>query len=348
MTDQKNKPVLDEQTFEKLLEAAYVMQEHNRKMRELEERMESRERRLREQEAANQVHATAACERGNTKPEQTSRANSDYTLTLAEIVEAQRQIQMRHLELDKAMAVVAERVARITGASGAAIAILEGNMVRYRAGAGAPALPLGSEVPLDTAICAASLRTGQVIRSEDVKLEFLFDPEPCRQRGIVSLVAVPIYHEDKIIGALELYFDRVRGFAEQDIHTCQLMAGLVTEAIGRDAELALKKSMAAERSTMLAAIERLQPNLAAWAEGQTAANQAAATAARVSGRERGCCCEIALLEMRREVAGWRSSFAASAALRVPATGDPPACRASWPRRGRCSDEPGTPRMPLLR
>ncbi|MGC2730408.1 MAG: zinc ribbon domain-containing protein, partial [Candidatus Sulfotelmatobacter sp.] len=84
-----------------------------------------------------------------------------------------------------------------------------------------------------------------------------------------------VYREDEIIGALELYFDRVRGFVEQDIHTCQLMAGLVTEAIGRDAELALKKSMAAERSTMLAAIERLQPNLAAWAEVQPAEDQAA-------------------------------------------------------------------------
>ena len=128
--------------------------------------------------------------------------------------------------------------------------------MRYRAGAGAPALPVGSEVPLAKAICAASLRTGQVIRSEDVNPEVLFDPEVCRQRGILSLVVVPIYRENEIVGALELYFDRIHGFADQDIHTCQLMAGLVTEAIGRDAESTLKKSMAAERSSMLAAIEK--------------------------------------------------------------------------------------------
>jgi putative methionine-R-sulfoxide reductase with GAF domain len=274
VTDQEKKPVLDEQAFEKLLEAAYVLQEHNGRMQELEEKMESQSARLREQEAANQAPAPPR-PANETKPEESSRTNGDYTLTLAEIVEAQRQIQMRRLELDKAMAVVAERVTRITGASGAGIAILEGGTVHYRAGAGTPALPVGSEAPLTTAVCAASLRTGQVIRSEDVNLEFLFDPAPCRQRGILSLVVVPVYREDEIIGALELYFDRVRGFAEQDIHTCQLMAGLVTEAIGRDAELALKKSMAAERSTMLAAIERLQPNLAAWAEDHPAGNQPA-------------------------------------------------------------------------
>ena len=285
MTDREKKPVLDQQTFERLLEAAHVLQEHNRGMRELEERVESRSARLREQESASQ----APLDRSQAKSEETSRSNSDYTLTLAEIVEAQRQIQTRHLELDKAMAVVAERVAKITGASGAAIAILEGTVVRYRAGAGAPALPLGTEVPLEKAVCAASLRTGQVIRSEDVNLEFLFDPETCLPRGIVSLSVVPIYREDEIIGALELYFGKTHGFAEQDIHTCQLMAGLVTEAIGRDAEVTLKKSMAAERSSMLAAIERLQPNLVAWAEGQPAVISAPSLGASPAAAAKSTC-----------------------------------------------------------
>jgi putative methionine-R-sulfoxide reductase with GAF domain len=267
--DQKNKPVLDEQTFDKLLEAAYVIQQHRRKLRDAEERMESHNQRLREQE---QEPAQESPLREKTAAaEKVSRSGSDYTLTLAEIVEAQRQIQARNLELEKALAVVAEKVARITSASGAAVGILDEKMVRYRAGAGPSALPVESEVPLASAICAASVRTGQVIRTEDVNTEVLFDPEPCRQRGILSLVVVPIYHDGDIVGALEIYFDRIHGFTEQDIHTCQLMAGLVTEAISRDAEVKLKMSMAAERSTMLAAIEKLQPNLAALAEQQSTA-----------------------------------------------------------------------------
>jgi len=257
VTDQANKPVLDEQTFEKLLEAAYVLQEHNRKRRELEENLESQSEQLREQDLANQ----ARLEKSKPESEEISRAKNDYTLTLAEIVEAQRQIQMRHLDLDKTLSVVAERVARITSATGAGVGLLEGSTIRYRAGAGSPALPLGTEVPLQAAICQANVRTGQIIRTEEMDTEFLFDPEPCRQRGIQSLIAVPIHYDGNIVGALELYFDKIRGFAEQDIHTCQLMAGLVTEAIGRDAELTVKNSMAAERSKMLATIERLNPGL---------------------------------------------------------------------------------------
>ena len=266
MTEQKNKPVLDEQTFEKLLEAAYVMQEHNRKMRELELSLESQSEQLREQELAQQ----ALLERTKPIPEEQLRPKGDYTLTLAQIVEAQHQIQIRHLQLDSAMGVVAERVARITNASGAGIGILEGKVVRYRAGAGSPALPAGSEVPLRQAICQANIRTGQVIRSEDVNIEILFDPEPCVQRGILSLLAVPIYHDGNIIGSLELYFDRPHGFAEQDIHTCQLMAGLVTEAMGREVQANLKESMATERSNMQAEMERLKPIQPATGNGTAA------------------------------------------------------------------------------
>jgi len=266
--------MLDEQTFEKLLEAAYVLQEHNRKMRELEQSLESQSEKLQQEQAHR-----APPPRSTPESRERSASNTDYTLTLAEIVEAQRQIQIHHLGLDNALAVVAERVARITNASGAAVGILKGTTVHYRAGTGAPALPIGRESPLDSAICVASVRTGKVIRSEDVSTEFLFDPELCRARGILSLVAVPIYHDGDIVGALELYFDRIHGFAEQDIHTCQLMAGLVTEAISRDAESNLKKSMAVERSTMLAAIERLKPDLAAMAEDRPATTRPSLNAA---------------------------------------------------------------------
>jgi putative methionine-R-sulfoxide reductase with GAF domain len=292
-----NKPVLDQPTFEKLLEAAYVIQEHNRRMRELGDNLESQSEKLREQESVSQVPLPRERDQNRDKKEDETARPSDYTLTLAEIVEAQHQIQMRHLDLDKALAVVAERVARITGATGAAVGILEGKMVRYRAGAGAPALPLGTDVPLKTAICNANVRTGQVIRTEDVNIEFLFDPEPCRERGILSLVAVPIYHDGSIVGALELYFDKVHGFAEQDIHTCQLMAGLVTEAIGRDAGLAMKKSMAEERSTMLAAIERLQPNLSAWTDDKAPVSTGANGNASSSAPAKPTCwkCDSTLL-----------------------------------------------------
>jgi putative methionine-R-sulfoxide reductase with GAF domain/predicted RNA-binding Zn-ribbon protein involved in translation (DUF1610 family) len=258
VSDQKSKPVLDERALERLLEAAFVLQEHNRERQTLEQNLGLQSSQPREQKTEP------------SQPEAPGPAGSmnDFTLTLAQIVETQRQIQLRHLDLENVMSLLAERIVSITGAAGAAIGILDAKKVRYRAVSGARTLPPGAEVPMDKALCHACLRVGQVIRCQDVNTEFLVDVEECRRRGIQSMIAVPIYHDGDVTGALELYFATARAFTEQDVHSCQLMAGLATEAFARDDEVTRKKSLAAERATMLEALEKLKPNLAALVGNQ--------------------------------------------------------------------------------
>ncbi|MGB0009238.1 MAG: GAF domain-containing protein [Candidatus Sulfotelmatobacter sp.] len=265
MSDEKKKSGLDERTFGKLLEAAYLLQEHNRQVRQMEKEVDTGQEQT--------VHPQPETEKALTlksgnSAEERSRIIPDYAVTLAEIVETQRQVQIQHLDVDQAMALVCESAVRFAAGSGAAVATVEGKTIRYRACVGTPAPALGSEVPLERALCASCVHTGEVLRLTNVDGASAVDSELCRERGIQSLIAVPIYHDGNTAGALELYFDRLNGFAEQDVHTCQLMAGLLTEALARDAGQALRKSMAAERSSMLAAIEKIRPNLAALASGQ--------------------------------------------------------------------------------
>ena len=211
-----------------------------------------------------------------------------YTLTLAQIVETQQQILTRRLELENAMALVAQRAAEITRAAGSAIGIVEsktegqktdGKKLRYRAVSGLLTLARGSEVAMEKALCFNCLRSGEVIRGADVNSDFLLDAEECRRRGIGSLIAVPIYRDSGIAGALELYFPSANAFREQDVHSGQLMAGLVTEALARDAGVSSRKSLAAERATMLEALEKLRPNLAALMESPVLKESVARSAA---------------------------------------------------------------------
>jgi putative methionine-R-sulfoxide reductase with GAF domain/ribosomal protein L37E len=259
VADHKEKPILDEQTLQRLLEAAFVLQGRSDGF----EHQESETDQLRVQELV--AHSQREKQTGDDLG-----FPDDYTLTLAQIVETQRQIQTRHLKFENAMALVAESIVKITNASGAAIAILDGKKVRYRAVSGACALRLDSEVAVDKAICSACLRSGQVVRSTDINSEFLLDGEECRRRGIQSLIAVPVYHDGNATGALELYFGKTLAFTSQDVHTCQLMAGLVTEAFARDSELTWKKSLAVERANMLEALEKLKPNLTTLSEQESA------------------------------------------------------------------------------
>ena len=262
VSDRKDKPVLDEQTLARLLEAAYVLQEHHS---ERSLNLELRADQLREQESAAQSPSEQS-DPANAEPE----ANSDYSPTLAQIVETQRLIQVGHLDLENALALVAKRVAQITKCSGAAIGIVDGKLVRYRAVAGSSSLPCGTEVHMGKALCFSCFRTGQPFRCPDVNPEFLLDAQACHKRGIQSLIAVPVYHDGGISGALELYFAETNAFGEPDVHTCQLMAGLVTEALTRASQGAWKESQAAERASMLEALEKLKPNLAALLEASTA------------------------------------------------------------------------------
>ncbi len=265
---EKGKLVLDEHTLGKLLEAAYVLQEHNRELQQVELGLSLKREQIEAEERSTSAEGAARSRDAE------STANTDYTFTLAKIVETQHQIQVRNLTLENAMSLVAERLVQIARASGAAIGILDEKKLRYRATAGLMALPAGTDVAMDKALCLACLRTGQVFRCADVNPEFLLDTEECRRRGIQSMIAVPIFHEGGVAGGLELYYPTTQAFTEQDVHTCQLMAGLVTEALARNEEVTWKKSLASERAVMLEALEKLKPNLAALVDVPAAKDSA--------------------------------------------------------------------------
>ena len=259
--EETHKPVADEQTLAKLLEAAYVLQEHNREMKRLELRPGSKSQRVEAQNDSPPIQNSSA----NVKSPERA-LSTDLTSTLEKIAETQRQIQIRRMELESALKLVAERLSEMTNAAGAAIGIVEGRCVRYRAVAGSGVPALESVVALEKAVCAPCLKTGQVLRSRDVRAEHLSDNAEDWRRGIGSLIAVPVYHDGGIGGGLELYYRSENAFNESDVHTCQLMAGLVAEALVREEEVAWRKSVATERAAMLEALEKLQPNLAALVE----------------------------------------------------------------------------------
>lgn len=262
VSEEKSKTTFDEQTLDKLLEAAFVLQEHNRLSRKVALQLEKN----RDQIETESRAAEPAAENGTAAIAHKTPVNGDYTVTLGRIVETQRQIQVRQLQLLSAMALVAERVVEVSSGSGAAIAVVDGQFVHYRAVAGSSGPALDSTVPANNALCSSCVKTGQVLRCPDVSLEAELDQDECARRGIRSLIVAPVFHQGNVTGALELYYSERKAFSEQDVHTCQLMAGLVTEALVRDEEVTWKKSLASERAAMLEALEKLQPNLAALVE----------------------------------------------------------------------------------
>ena len=236
-------PVLDEATFQKLLAAAYVLQEHHDQ---------------------NQPDPPLG-----SKSE--GRDTDSDTSILAQIVEAQHEIQASHLDLDGTTNLVMDRVVKITGAQGAAIGILEEGMLRYRAARGILSTQVGKTVHPEGALSASTILHDMILRCPDAGADFRVNPEITKRLGIASFISVPVLHSGKTGGSLELAFTRRDAFHDQDVRTCQLMAGLVTETLTHTAEEEWRKGVAAERASMLEVLEKIKPQLARLANGQEAA-----------------------------------------------------------------------------
>jgi putative methionine-R-sulfoxide reductase with GAF domain len=223
-TTTREKPVLDRESFQQLLAAAYVLQEQNDRL-----------------------------------PAKAPRP--DYTQALSEFVEIQSLIQSHQLDLQSAASLIARRAEKFTGASGAAVGILKDDEVTYQSATGIAADDSGMPIAAASSISAYCFSSGETIQSPDAQKDPRLPAGVCHAGGIQSLIAVPARHGGTVAGVLELRFSEKNAFQEQDVRICQLMAGLWAEAIARTAELEWKQALASERATMIEALERIKPQL---------------------------------------------------------------------------------------
>jgi len=236
-------PILDEATFQKLLAAAYVLQEHHNRT---------------QQTPANGAQA------------ENPDTDSDTSI-LAQIVEIQHEIQSNHLDLPRTSKLVVERILKISGAQGAAVGIVHEEELVYQAGSGILSSQTNRSARREATLSASTLLHDIILRCPDAGTDFRVNPEITKRFGIGSLISVPVFHNGKTSGALELVFAKPDAFQDQDVRTCQLMAGLITETLTRTTEEDWRKGLAAERASMLEVLEKIKPQLARLANTPEAA-----------------------------------------------------------------------------
>jgi putative methionine-R-sulfoxide reductase with GAF domain len=135
--------------------------------------------------------------------------------------------EMAQRDLEAALQLLAERAQYITGASGAAIALLEGSEMICRASAGPSAPALGAEVQMKSGLTGESVRTRQVLRCDDAETDSRVNRESCRALGIKSVMVVPLIREKAVIGVFELLAGRANAFEERDVTALERLAEMV-------------------------------------------------------------------------------------------------------------------------
>ncbi len=199
---QEKKLALDEHTFQQLLESAHVIQQFNG---------------------------------------QAEKALQASTDPLAEIVETQKIIESRKLDLTEASLLIAERTLEMVRASGVVIATVRDNEVLISALSGDAGVAIGDRVPLVKSTVAPVLLSksplfGKILLCPDVSAAPELDAELFRASGIRSLVLVPVQYDRKIEGVLQLHSNELNAFDEQDVRRAELMASLFREALARSAD----------------------------------------------------------------------------------------------------------------
>jgi putative methionine-R-sulfoxide reductase with GAF domain len=140
---------------------------------------------------------------------------------------SQSLTEMAERDLEAALQLLAERAQYITGASGAAIALLAGSEMICRASAGPSAPELGAEVQVKSGLTGESVRTRQVLRCDDAETDSRVNRESCRTLGIKSVMVVPLVREQEVIGVFELFADRAHAFEERDVTALERLAEMV-------------------------------------------------------------------------------------------------------------------------
>ena len=130
-------------------------------------------------------------------------------------------------DLEAALQLLAERARYITGSSGAAIALFEDGEMICRASAGPSAPELGAEVQVKSGLTGESVRTRQVLRCDDAEADSRVNRESCRALGIKSVMVVPLFREQEVIGVFELLADRPYAFEERDVTALERLAEMV-------------------------------------------------------------------------------------------------------------------------
>jgi hypothetical protein len=135
-------------------------------------------------------------------------------------------------ELDSALQLLVERAQYITGATGTALALPQGEEMICRASAGSSAPAVGARLQVRSGLTGESIARRQLLRCDNAETDPRVNLETCRALGIASIVVLPLLRRSgEVRGLFELFSDHPYAFEERDLIALERMADLTLTAL---------------------------------------------------------------------------------------------------------------------
>ena len=135
-------------------------------------------------------------------------------------------------ELDAALQLLVERARYITGATGAALALTQGEEMVCRASAGSSAPVVGARLQVRSGLSGESIARKQLLRCDNAETDPRVNLATCRELGIASIVVLPLLtRAGEVRGIFELFSDHAYAFEERDLIALERMSDLTLTAL---------------------------------------------------------------------------------------------------------------------
>jgi GAF domain-containing protein len=139
--------------------------------------------------------------------------------------------EMAEQDLEAALQLLAERARYITGSSGVAIGLRDGEEMLCRASAGTCGPNVGAHLQIHSGLTADSIRARQILRCDDAEMDGRVNRDSCRAMNVRSVMVMPLLREEEVVGLFELLASRPYAFEERDSNALERLAEMVLIAL---------------------------------------------------------------------------------------------------------------------
>jgi putative methionine-R-sulfoxide reductase with GAF domain len=146
--------------------------------------------------------------------------------------DSEQRSALEEPELEAVLQLLVERAQYITGATGTALALPQGDEMVCRASAGRCAPAVGARLQVRSGLTGESISRRQLLRCDNAEADPRVNLEACRALGIASIVVLPLLRRDgEVRGLFELFSDHPYAFEERDLIALERMADLTLTAL---------------------------------------------------------------------------------------------------------------------
>jgi diguanylate cyclase (GGDEF)-like protein len=170
------------------------------------------------------------------------RALREDNQRLGQVVKAQLLIAQSEFDLDHVLKTIVEQLMQITGASGAAVELVDNEDLLYRATAGKLKAFNKFRLPVKNSLSGVCIDSNKVINCPDTERDIRVNRSATRQLNIRSMIVAPLSHNNKVVGVLKASADQKNAFTEYEAEAIALISGLIGAAIARQQDVDAKNA----------------------------------------------------------------------------------------------------------